>query len=220
MPNPDPAGEWRELSERYRQMSDEELLVLARESSELTDIAQQALTQEISYRKLSIPAPAVPVRSIPKTDPDSPYAKDRELVEISTVWSSADAMRLQAVLDGAGIPFYIGPELATGVEEVTSDFSKGLGVKIMSIGRPWARQAMKNYFPVDEPPSEKEQEDQEEEHPVRCPKCHSTEVVFGELIDELADQPPVQPGATPSDFEWTCDSCGHKWVDDGIVGEA
>jgi len=48
----DPAGEWRQLSERYRGMSDEELVVLARQSSALTDAAQQALTQEIFYRKL------------------------------------------------------------------------------------------------------------------------------------------------------------------------
>ena len=60
----DPAGEWRELSERYRGMSDEELVVLARQSPELTDIAQQALTQEISYRKLKLPPEKLPLRLI------------------------------------------------------------------------------------------------------------------------------------------------------------
>jgi hypothetical protein len=39
----DPTAEWRPLSEHYHRMSDNELLVLARQNSELTDAAQ-ALT--------------------------------------------------------------------------------------------------------------------------------------------------------------------------------
>jgi len=37
----DPAGEWRHLSEHYRQMSDNELMVLARQKAELTDVAHK-----------------------------------------------------------------------------------------------------------------------------------------------------------------------------------
>jgi hypothetical protein len=218
MDNADPAVEWRELSERYHQMSDEELIALARQSSELTEIAQQALTHEISYRKLTIAAPAKPAPLIPKADPDSPYAEDRELVEIRTVWSLEDALRLQTVLDGAGIPFYVGPEMATGAEGVTSDFSKGLGVRIMSIGRPWANLALKNYFPVDEPQSEAEEEALEDVA-VCCPKCHSTEVIFGQFIDGDPEEALAERPGGSSKFDWTCDACGYQWEDDGIVKE-
>jgi hypothetical protein len=48
----DPAGEFLRISERYRQMSDEELLVLMPQSLELTPFAQQALANEIRQRGL------------------------------------------------------------------------------------------------------------------------------------------------------------------------
>jgi hypothetical protein len=38
----DPAGEFLRITERYRQMSDEELLVLVPQRSELTDVAHSA----------------------------------------------------------------------------------------------------------------------------------------------------------------------------------
>ena len=49
----DSAGqEFLRISERYRQMSDEELLVLIPQSSELTPFAQQALANEVRQRGL------------------------------------------------------------------------------------------------------------------------------------------------------------------------
>ena len=210
----DPAGEWRQLSERYRGMSDEELVVLARQSSALTDVAQQALTQEISYRKVKIPPEETPPPSDPEPDPESPYAEDRELVELCTVWSLRDALQLQTLLDRAGIPFFMGPEKATGVDAVTSDFVKGVSVQVMRIGLPWTRQALLNYEPADDPGRKPDEE--LEELPVRCPKCGSMEVVLGRLVTESSTAKDSSPHPQ---FEWTCDSCGHQWEDDGIVRE-
>jgi len=141
----DPAGEWLRLSEYYRQLSDDELVGLARQTSELTDVAQQALAQEIANRRLNIPPEESAAPRSPEPHPDSvedggsPYTEDRELVDICTVWSLADALKLQRLLDTAGIPFYIGPEKAAGVDAVTSNFANGLSVQIMQVGVPWAR---------------------------------------------------------------------------------
>jgi DNA-directed RNA polymerase subunit M/transcription elongation factor TFIIS len=209
----DPAAEWLRLSERYRQMSDNELLALARHNSELTTVAQQTLANEISARRLKLPPeepPAAPPLEPPSDSSDS-YAEDRELVEIRTVWSLADALQVQTLLDRAGIPFFMGPEKATGVDKVTSSFAGGVSVKIMRIGLPWAGQAMKNYEPVNEPAPKQEVE--LSELPVRCPRCNSTEVVFERLI---SDPTGATENSSPK-FEWTCDSCGHQWEDDGIV---
>ena len=208
----DPAAEWRQLSEHYRGMSDEELVVIARQSSALTDVAQQALTQEISYRKLQVPPEETPLPPDPEPDPESPYAEDRELVELCTVWSLRDALQLQTLLDRAGIPFFMGPEKATGVDVVTSDFVKGVSVQVMRIGMPWTRQVMLHYEPADEPDRRLEPE----ELPVRCPTCGSTEVVLGRLVTE---SPTAKDCSPHPQFEWTCDSCGHQWEDDGIVSE-
>jgi DNA-directed RNA polymerase subunit M/transcription elongation factor TFIIS len=209
----DPAAEWLRLSERYRQMSDNELVALARHNSDLTDAAQQILAQEISQRRLKLQSEEPPAPPNPEPPPDSSYAEDRELVEICTVWSLSDALQLQSLLDGAGIPFFMGPENATGVDAVTSNFVNGVSVKIMQIGVPWARQAMVNYTPANEPGPK--QEEQLSELPVRCPKCYSTEVVF----ERLTTEPTTATDNSSSKFEWTCDSCGHHWQDEGIVQE-
>ncbi len=194
-------------------MSDEELVVLARQSSELTDVAQQALAQEIFYRKLKLQPEETPAPANPEPQPDSPYAEDRQLVELCSVWSLSDALQLQMLLDRAGIPFFMGPEKATGVDRVTSDFVNGVSVQIMHIGLPWAGQAMKNYTPADDPGPKPDVE--LEELPVRCPKCHSTEVVLGRLVTE----PATAKEDSPPRFDWTCDSCGYQWEDDGVVRE-
>jgi DNA-directed RNA polymerase subunit M/transcription elongation factor TFIIS len=207
----DSAAEWLRLSEHYRQMSDSELLLLVRDNSDLTDVAQQILAQEISQRRLKLQAeePPPPPPS-PEPPSDSSYDEDRELVEICVVWSLSDALQLQSLLDTAGIPFFMGPEKATGVDAVTSNFVNGVSVKIMQIGIPWARQAMVNYTPADEPGPK---HDGELSEPVRCPKCHSTEVVFERLTTELA----TGADNASSKFEWTCESCGHRWENEGIL---
>jgi len=208
----DPATEWRRLSELYGQMDEGELLALARQKSELTDVAQEALATEIRQRRLKVQPEPPPTRPpIPEAQPDSPYYDDRKLVVIATVWSLADALQLQHLLDGAGIPFVMGPEKAKGVDAVISNFADGVSVGIMNVGLPWARQALQNYEPANEPGPKQPAEP--DEIPVRCPKCHSTEVIFDDLIGE----PPTSEENSSQRFEWTCDSCGYHWKDDGIV---
>ena len=179
----DPAGEFLRISERYRQMSDDELLVLIPQSSELTPFAQQALANEVRSRglKAEVEGPSAPSQfkassfkppptffehespkfrdsagddspdSDSSDDADSSHEEDRKLVELCTVWSVRDAIKVQTILDGLGIPFFMGPERATGVDAVTSNFGDGLGVQIMLIGLPWARRAMQHYEPEDDP---------------------------------------------------------------------
>jgi len=210
----DSASEWLRLSERYRQMSDDELLILARRASALTDAARQALASEISVRGLRQPPEQPRAAPDPQPAPDSPYAEDRELVEICVVWSLADALQLQTLLDRAGIPFFMGAGKATCVDSVTSNFAEGVSVQVMRVGLPWAWQPMLDYEPANEPPQA--QEEAGRAIPVRCPKCHSTEVIFERLILE----PQTRREESTSKYEWTCDLCGHHWQDEGLVREA
>jgi DNA-directed RNA polymerase subunit M/transcription elongation factor TFIIS len=209
----DPTAEWRFLSEHYRQMSDNELLALARQNSELTDVAQRTLASEISGRglKLQPEEPPVPPEPAPQLDPS--YDEDRELVEIRTVWSLSDALQLQRLLDGAGIPFFMGPEKATSADAVISNFANGVSVQIMRVGVPWTRQLLQYYTPENDPAPKPQEE--LTDLSVHCPKCHSEEVIFARLIAE----PAAATDKAQPKFEWTCDSCGHRWEDDGIVEE-
>jgi len=240
----DPAGEFLRISERYRQMSDSELLVLIPQSSELTPFAQQALANEVRQRGLKAGVedeePSAPSQfkapqfkpppaffehesakfrdsagdDFPDSDssyvPDS-YQEDRKLVELCTVWSVRDAIKVQTILDGLGIPFFMGPEKATGVDGVTSNFANGVGVQIMQIGLPWAGPAMRRYEPEDDP--NRKEDEELDELVVRCPKCHSTEVVFEGGTSTLV----VATDDSSQKYKWTCDSCGHHWEDDGVA---
>lgn len=252
----DPAAEFLRLAERYRQMSDSELLLLVPEIAQLTPLAQQALASEVRQRGLEMKTgdedagasrkPAAksvfsndatpnsaksarhispPDRRFPFSSPDAelpddqdveeldPYEEDRELVEILKVWSMRDALEVQRRLDVAGIPFFMGPEKATGVDRVTSNFAEGVGVEIMRVGIPWARLAMQDYWPKDAP-----QEPRVEigEIPVHCPKCHSTEVI---LQDVLSDGESSEEESSSPKYRWTCDSCGNQWEDEGVLNE-
>jgi hypothetical protein len=229
----DPAGqEFLRISDRYRQMSDDELLVLIPQSSELTPFAQEALATEVRNRGLKAGTTKVESAAAfeymsPKFrdsaeydasdadstgDSDSSYDEDRKLIELCTVYSIRDALKVQAILDVAGIPFFMGPEQATGVDRVTSNFAHGVSVQIMQIGMPWASRGMQHYEPEDDPTPK---EEKVSELLVRCPKCHSAEVVF----EGGTSTPIVTTDDSSQKFQWTCDSCGHRWEDDGVARE-
>jgi DNA-directed RNA polymerase subunit M/transcription elongation factor TFIIS len=206
-----PAAESLRLAEHYRRLSDDELIELAQDASELTELAQGALKQEILERKLKVPAKE-PERPQPEpqfSESEDEYAEDRSLVELCTVWSRNDALKVQELLSAVDIPFFMGPERATTVDKITSRFSDGVPVGVMQIGFPWAHEAIRNYVPKDAPP---EPNDDAEDADIRCPKCHSTDVVFEHLSDDSKDG----KSSTSQRFDWTCASCGHSWEDDGV----
>ena len=61
---------------------------------------------------------------------------------------------------------------------------------------------------------EEEGSDEEKDYAILCPKCRSPKVVLaGRDTEVLAESPPRDK------FQWSCDACGHQWVDEGIVQE-
>ena len=216
----DRSEQWRQVTEHYRSLTDDELIAIAREKSDLTEVAQQAIDSEIASRKLVIPAEeaeereSAPAFREPEIDPDAPYDEDRELVEIEKVFSLRDAQQLQALLNEDGIPFYMGKERATRAEDVTSDFAKGVVVGMMRIGLPYATRARKNFHPEDDPESHDRERAEEpiEPYVVFCPKCRSEEV----MLDSSRPDPSMQSGTR---FCWRCEACGKRWEDDGVLAE-
>jgi DNA-directed RNA polymerase subunit M/transcription elongation factor TFIIS len=213
-----PAGDWLRLSEHYGRMDDGELLALAQQKSELTDTAQQALASEMSRRGLKVESakPVEPPR--PEPDSDSPYAEDLKLVEVARVWSLADAAQLQDLLERAGIPVYMGREKAASADRVTSNFAEGVSVKVPQIGVPWARQAMENYSPQNEPPESGAGDEVE----AYCPKCHSTEIFYdrvGEEVEAGEEESDEAIEDSPESFEWVCETCGNRWKDEKNADE-
>lgn len=209
MRSTEPALEWLRLAEHYHRMTDEELLELSSKSSDLTDIARQVLASEMSHRGLN-PVAEKPFSPTPVAA-DAAYDADRELVELSTVWSLRDALELQTLLDRAGIPFFLGPEKATRVDAASS-FTSGVGVAVMRVGLPRAQWAIERFKPRDLPDPR-----QPEEVPfeMRCPRCHSADVIFEDLVAETGDEGEN----SVRKYAWSCDECQHKWQDEGVLGE-
>lgn len=210
----DRVEQWRQVTEHYRSLADEELIAIARQKVDLTEVAQQALDAEVLHRKLEIPPelpddePKGPV--LPEPEPDSPYEPERELAEIEIVYSLRDALQLQQLLEADGIPCFMGDERATSANSVKSNFANGVSVKVMRIGIPYATRARRMFQPQDDSRPEEKDEDSEPD-PLFCPKCKSDQVFLDEVEPDLA-----KPG-TAAKFQWTCDACGNHWEDDGIL---
>jgi len=212
----DRVEQWRQVSEHYRSLTDDELIAIARQKSELTDVAQQALDAEVLHRKLEIP-PELPddepeLAVLPEPEPGSPYEPERQLAEIETVYSLRDARQLQQLLEADGIPCFMGDEKATDANAVRSNFANGVTVKIMRIGIPYATRARRAFQPEDDPSHDQKERDEDiQADPLICPKCKSDQVFLEEVEPDSA-----KPG-TATKFEWSCDACGHHWENDGIL---
>ena len=92
-------------------------------------------------------------------------------------------------------------------------FEHGIDVRVRDFNQ---QRAMAALAQAQTPGESDNQEGEEEDAPytARCPKCHSTEIVFQNL-----DVDPVTKSAFDSKFNWSCDACGYRWKDDGIESE-
>jgi len=220
----DRVEQWRQVSEHYRSLTDDELIGIARQKDDLTDIAQQALAAEVQSRKLEIPAEAPaedeedvgrrlpPAAGDLEDEGESPYEEDRELVEIERVFSLRDAQQLEALLKEDGIPFYMGDEKVTRAEDVKSDFSKGVPVLMMRVGLAFATRARRDFKPLDDP-EWRDDENPQEWKPVDifCPRCRSAKVVME------GGEPDTKMRGYAAQFSWRCETCGKRWQDDGVL---
>lgn len=196
-------------------MTDDEILDLARQESELTELAREALKNEMLQRRLKLEIAPAPPPEPASDDESSDDDDDRQLVRLTYVWCAEDALQIQKRLDYAEVPFFIGPEMATSVDAVTSNFADGLAVQVMKVSEPYAWAAIQYYKKVYDPIEEAEAKGEIKDVPVRCPKCKSDEVIFDKVISEIKD--PEDDASAK--FQWTCDSCGYQWQDDGVVKE-
>jgi hypothetical protein len=191
----DQASEFLQLSKRYSSMYDEELLQLAGDFDNLTDVAQRALNEELKLRKLTIPQPG----AHPVDEPSDPHA------QVSTEWdmapdgdillgkfSSAEeaqisywALELEGIHSRVVTPA-ASPNLAPRLKVSPEDATRAQQV----LAQPISAEVMEQYE------SAKETGDFQSPD---CPRCGTPDPLL-----ESAD--PVN--------EWFCESCGHQWKDE------
>jgi hypothetical protein len=202
-----PVEESRRLQEHYARLSDDELRAVADEGYNLTDVAKQSLQAEILGRGLRIQLKSAPAPPEPDPANNDFDPSDLDLVVVNRVWDLTEARQLKSILDDARVPSYLGPDNIENVDTFRGSFDRGVDLKVRYVDNQRALQAISQSLPLDSAV--------ETDYVPRCPKCHSSEIVFQSLDCES----PAN-SAFDSTFNWSCDACGHRWKDDGVEQEA
>lgn len=216
----DQQEQWHQLRDTYCQMTEEELCRVADDAFDLVPIAREALRAVISERGLKIQLaqapPPPPERSDYQEhaedaedteDPEDPEDPAHRLVCVRKVRSESEAQQLKALLDANFIASCLGPENIVDLEDFKASFDGGVELKVHAFNSHRAFNALALFAPQEE----EEDPDADAEYAVLCPKCHSQEVTLSNAVPEAA--------ATSVDtkYHWTCDACGHEWMDEGIA---
>jgi hypothetical protein len=198
--------ERQRLAANYAGMTDGELQRLARHAESLTEVAWDALEDEMDRRQLE-----------PGEDPSARPRQEmavRELITIRQFRDLPEALLAKGSLESSGIECFLADENLVRLDWFISNFIGGIKLKVRA---PDVASAQKL---LDEPILEGlyvhgvglyEQP--------RCPKCRSLDVNFQELdrpiayISAFLRVPiPVQRPA------WHCQACDAEWEDDGRDG--
>jgi hypothetical protein len=196
--------ERRRLADNYAGMTDGELQRLAENAAALTELAGDALEDELDRRHLKWPEDPVP----------SPALEVRELITIRQFRDLPEALLAKGCLESAGIECFLADENLVRLDWFISNFIGGIKLNVKAADVENARNIL------DEPILEGlyVQGIGLYEQP-RCPQCRSLDVNFQELDRPIAYMSaflrvplPVQRRA------WRCHACGAEWEDDGVEG--
>jgi hypothetical protein len=200
--------ERRRLAANYASMTDGELQRLARNAESLTELAWDALEEEMDRRHLEFTDDA-------ETEPRQEM-EVRELVTIRQFRDLPEALLAKGSLESAGIECFLADENLVRLDWFISNFIGGIKLNVRAADAENAQKLL------DEPILEGlyVQGIGLYEQP-RCPQCQSLDVNFQELDRPIAymsaflhvPMPVQRPG-------WRCHSCDAEWEDGDGSGNA
>jgi len=194
------------LAENYAAMTDGELQRLARNPEALTELAWEALEDELDRRDLEIPFDDAPARE---------ELDLRRLVTIRQFRDLPEALLAKGSLESAGIECFLRDDNMVRLDWFISNFIGGVKLCVQP------EDAAKAKSLLDEPILEGlyVQGVGLYEQP-RCPKCNSLDVSFREL-DPAAYLSMAVRVPIPFHREgWRCRSCGAEWEEEESPGSA
>lgn len=199
----DQQREKRRLAANYAAMTDGELQGLARHAESLTEVARDALEDELDRRDLDFPDDEATAEPQPKLE-------IQELVTVRQFRDLPEALLAKGSLESAGIECFLADENLVRLDWFISNFIGGIKLNVRPTDEAVARKIL------DEPILEGMYV-----HGVglyeqpRCPRCRSLDVNFQELDRPIAYMSaflhvpmPVQRPA------WHCHACDAEWEDD------
>jgi DNA-directed RNA polymerase subunit M/transcription elongation factor TFIIS len=127
-----------------------------------------------------------------KIDPLAPLPpEDEDLVVFRWELNIEEAGHTMKTLAAAGIPSFLSLEVrADDVKRAHAAMDREVDAEI-----------------------EEDDPEENKEFAILCPKCHSAKVVLKGRTSTLEASPRGVK------YQWSCDACGHQWVDDGWVQE-
>ena len=197
--------ERRRLAANYASMTDGELQKLAQHADSLTELAWDALEDELDRRHLDLTDHENDAAHEPKQS-----LEIRQLVTIRQFRDLPEALLAKGSLESAGIECFLADENLVRLDWFISNFIGGIKLNVHPADEFNARKLL------DEPILEGlyVQGVGLYEQP-RCPKCRSLDVNFQELDRPIAYMTaflhvpiPVQRPA------WRCHACGSEWEED------
>lgn len=198
----DEQRERRRLAETYAGMTDGELHRLARSAESLTELAWDALEDEMDRRHLECSDEPVPE---PRQEMEV-----RELVTIRQFRDLPEALLAKGSLESAGIECFLADENLVRLDWFISNFIGGIKLNVRPVDEANARKLL------DEPILEGlyVQGVGLYEQP-RCPKCQSLDVNFQELDRPIAYMSAFLRVPMPVQREgWRCHACDAQWAED------
>jgi hypothetical protein len=195
--------EKRRLAATYAAMTDGELQRLARNADSLTELAWDALEDELDRRNLE-----------PADDDPAPEPREtlemQELVTIRKFRDLPEALLAKGSLESAGIECFLADENLVRLDWFISNFIGGIKLNVRPADEANARKLL------DEPILEGlyVQGVGLYEQP-RCPKCGSLDVNYQELDRPIAYMSAFLRVPIPMQRPaWKCHACGVEWEDD------
>jgi len=206
VPNLEQSDERRRLARTYAAMTDDELQHLASNPESLTDMAWEALEDELDCRELDPP-------------PEQPEPRQAlDLQTLTTIRQFRDlpeALLAKGSLESAGIQCFLKDDNLVRLDWFISNFVGGVKLCVK--------------------PEDAQQATALLEEPIleglyvhgvglyeqpRCPKCNSLDVTFQELDPAAYLSMAVN---VPIPFHrdgWRCRACAAEWEDDEVAGPA
>ena len=194
----DPEQERRRLREFYAGQMDGELVRVASQAYELTDLAREALLAELAKRDLKVP---------PQDGEVEVELELRELVTIRTFRDLPEALLAKGSLESAGIEAILIDDNVVRLDWFWSNLMGGIKLQVNLEDVDAANGILDQPIPVGFSVAGVGEYEQP-----RCPSCQSLDVTFQEL-----DQPVAYVTAylnLPIPWKrraWRCHACNAEW---------
>jgi predicted RNA-binding Zn-ribbon protein involved in translation (DUF1610 family) len=189
-----------DLAANYAQMSETELIELARSYDGLLEIAQDALRAEFARRGLE-----------PPLVEESEEWQFRRLVTVRRYRDLAEAYAGRSLLESAGISAWIADENLIRMDWFFSNLIGGMRLQVDESEEAAAREILEEGTPV----TITYGEEQIYVQPT-CPKCGSAEITLGSGTERgrsFVALYILSIPVPPREATWNCEACGARWVD-------